>query len=181
MKTSNNSYWSTDIILLIIGLTIFYLLFLGSHHLISPDETRYVGIAWEMWKHDNYVTPKLAGVPFLGKPIMYYWLEILSFNIFGVSEFTARLAPALVGIFTSIFTYITIRTLRDRRTGLIAAIMVACALMYFVLCHYVNMDSEVASWLTCSFLAFLTGASLPEKTKKRDIFLYLASLCPKHY
>ena len=52
--------------------------------------------------------------------------------------------------------------------------MVSCALMYFVLCHYVNMDSEVSSWLTCSFLAFSTGASLPEKTRKRDVFLYLA-------
>lgn len=170
----NNKHWASDIFFLAIGISIFYLVLIGAHHLISPDETRYVGIAWEMWKENNYITPKLEGSPFLGKPILFYWLEILAFNIFGVSEYAARFFPAVMGIFTSLFTYISLRTLKDRKTGFIAAISVACTPLYFVLTHYANMDGEVGSWVTCSALALLVGANLPEKTTKRAVFLYLA-------
>ena len=168
---SSSSSWCKDIFCLCIGIGIFYLLLIGAHHLISPDETRYVGIAWEMWKENNYITPKLEGSPFLGKPILFYWFEILAFNIFGVSEYAARFFPACIGIFTSIFTYICLRTLKDRKTGIISALSVACAPLYFVLCHYANMDGEVGSWITCSALALLVGVNLPEKTLKRDILL----------
>ncbi|MFT6835777.1 MAG: 4-amino-4-deoxy-L-arabinose transferase-like glycosyltransferase, partial [Francisellaceae bacterium] len=68
-----NKTWVFDLAFLSLFLIVFFLLFVGGHQLISPDETRYTGIAWDMYKSGNYITPKLAGSPFLGKPILFYW------------------------------------------------------------------------------------------------------------
>jgi 4-amino-4-deoxy-L-arabinose transferase-like glycosyltransferase len=170
----NTTTWYKDIICLIIFFSVLFMLFLGGHHLISPDETRYVGIAWDMYKDNNYVTPTLAGSPFLGKPVLYYWLEIISFHTFGVSEFSARFFPAVIGIITCLMTYVFGRLVFNRRMGIVASLMVAAAPMYFALTHYTNMDGEVASWITCSMLSFLIGVHHLKTNKHTATWFYLS-------
>lgn len=36
--------------------------------LAMPDEGRYVGIAWEMMRSGDWLTPSLDGLPFFHKP-----------------------------------------------------------------------------------------------------------------
>ncbi len=170
----HSKYWYKDLSFLSIFYIFLFMLFLGSHHLISPDETRYVGIAWSMFKDHNYVTPLLAGSPFLGKPILYYWFETLSFHVFGVTEFAMRFFPALIGLFTCLMTYVFGRQVYNRRTAIIASLMVAAAPMYFMLTHYTNMDGEVASWITCSMLFLLIGIHHIKLSKHSSTWFYLA-------
>ena len=101
-----NKTWVFDLAFLSLFLIVFFLLFIGGHQLISPDETRYTGIAWDMYKSGNYITPKLAGSPFLGKPILFYWWDILAYKIFGVSDFASRFFPGIIGATTCIIAYI---------------------------------------------------------------------------
>jgi 4-amino-4-deoxy-L-arabinose transferase-like glycosyltransferase len=166
--------WYTDILILFIFFCILFFSFLGGHHLISPDETRYVGIAWEMFHNNNYITPTIASSPFLGKPILFYWLEILAFKCFGVSELSARLFPALLGVITTLITYSFGRIVFNRQTGIIASLIVASSPLYFALAHYANMDGEVASFLTCSLLCFYIGIHKINNQQQTSLWFYSA-------
>src|SRR5256885_1145021 len=68
--------------------------------LVGPDEPRYAQIAREMFERGDWITPTLGGIPWFEKPALLYWLEIVSYKVFGVSEFAARLGPALFGLGT---------------------------------------------------------------------------------
>lgn len=68
--------------------------------LLGPDEPRYAQVAREMFLRGDWVTPTLGGHNWFEKPALLYWLQITFFNIFGVSEFAARLGSALFGLGT---------------------------------------------------------------------------------
>src|SRR5580698_10016739 len=79
-------YWATDIIQLVFLLSIFYLLWLGSYPLFTPDEGRYSEVAREMVASQDFITPRINGVAFLDKPVLYYWLQAAAISLFGVKE-----------------------------------------------------------------------------------------------
>jgi 4-amino-4-deoxy-L-arabinose transferase-like glycosyltransferase len=167
--------WLVDLSLLFIALTLLYALFLGSHPLVNPDEARYSGVAREMLVTGDFVTPKVNGVTFFDKPILYYWLQASSMAVFGVNEWSMRLWPALLGIVGCLFVYTAGRLVFNRRTGLIGAFALATSVLYYGGSHFANMDLEVAVFISGSLLMFLVGIqdNLPHLRKK---FLYASYL-----
>ena len=47
--------------------------------LALPDEGRYVGVAWEMMRSGDWLTPTLDGLPFFHKPPLFYWITFVFF------------------------------------------------------------------------------------------------------
>ncbi|MDP1533672.1 MAG: dolichyl-phosphate-mannose--protein mannosyltransferase, partial [Rubrivivax sp.] len=42
---------------------------------LSPiDETRYVGVAWEMWLRGDFLVPFKNGEPYSHKPPLLFWM-----------------------------------------------------------------------------------------------------------
>jgi len=68
--------------------------------LIGPDEPRYAQVAREMFERRDWITPTLGGYNWFEKPALLYWLEIASYNVFGVNEFAARFGSAIFGLGT---------------------------------------------------------------------------------
>ena len=66
-----------------------------SFPLFEPDESRYAEIPREMLQHGDWITPRLQGEPYLEKPPLLYWITAVSFQLFGVHDWAARLPPAL--------------------------------------------------------------------------------------
>ncbi|MCF6807486.1 glycosyltransferase family 39 protein [Thiotrichales bacterium 19S9-12] len=165
-----------EICLFSLFVLLFNLLFLGSYQLISPDEARYIGVAWEMFKEGSYSVPTIAGSPFLGKPILFYWLSQLSFFIFGVNDFAARFFPSLLAASTAVMGYIAAFIIFNRRVAVLSLILIATTPLFFALGHYANMDGEVASWLNMSLFSLLIGLYLPDNQKQRHLWLCLAYL-----
>jgi len=85
---------------LLLAFIIFYFYGLGHLPLLGPDEPRYAQVAREMFLRGDYVTPTLGGHTWFEKPALLYWMEIAAFKIFGVSEWAARLGPAICGLLT---------------------------------------------------------------------------------
>lgn len=164
--------WSIDIICLTTLLIIFYTLWLGSYPIFTPDEGRYSEIAREMVATGDYTTPRMNGVAFLDKPILYYWLQASAIKLFGVTEWALRLFPALLGVLGTLMVYVCGRCLFDRRTGLLAAIVLATSLLYFGGAHYANLDLEVAVFVSCTLLCLLTGVEV--QNQSRTYFLFAA-------
>ena len=46
--------------------------------LLLPDEGRYAGVAWEMLRSGDWLTPTLNGLPYFHKPPLFYWLTASS-------------------------------------------------------------------------------------------------------
>jgi len=81
-------------------IIVFYLYGLGKLPLLGPDEPRYAQVAREMFVNHDLITPMLGGHTWFEKPALLYWMIVASFKVFGVSEWSARLGPALCGLLT---------------------------------------------------------------------------------
>lgn len=66
--------------------------------LFPIDETRYVGVAWEMWSRNDFLVPYLNGEPYSHKPPLLFWLMQMTWVLFGVNEWSARLVAPLFSL-----------------------------------------------------------------------------------
>lgn len=76
-------------------LLLIALAALVSRPLMPIDETRYVGVAWEMWFSGDHLVMLKNGEPYSHKPPMLFWLINLGWNLFGVNEAWPRLVSLL--------------------------------------------------------------------------------------
>jgi 4-amino-4-deoxy-L-arabinose transferase-like glycosyltransferase len=169
----SNRSWVRDLLGIAIFLGIFYALWIGAYALITPDEGRYSEVAREMVSSGDYITPRLNGVAFLDKPVLYYWLQASAIKLFGLKEWALRFWPATLGILCALMTYVAGRVVFNRRTGLIAALMLATSPLYYGGSHYANLDLEVASLVSDSLLCFLAAMSASAQ-RWRSILLFAA-------
>lgn len=85
--------WVSLVILLILPAIGLYPC--TSFALFEPDEGRYAQIPREMFERGEWLVPFLQSEPYLDKPPLFYWLVVISYHLFGVSDWAARLVPAL--------------------------------------------------------------------------------------
>jgi len=146
-----------DVLVLCILIGMFFAFMLGNRALSMPDEGRYVEIPREMVVTGDYLTPRLNGVKYFEKPVLFYWLESFSIKLFGLREYTLRLWPALFALFGCLAVYVAGRRLYGRRSGLIASVVLAANLLYYGLGRTIILDMPVSVLLTAALLSFLIG------------------------
>jgi 4-amino-4-deoxy-L-arabinose transferase-like glycosyltransferase len=165
-----------DIFLLLVISGIFLLYNLGSFPLFVPDEGRYPEVAREMLMNGGWLHPRVLDVPFLDKPVLYYWIEALSMHIFGVTIWAIRLPIALFGMFGCVIAYVIAGSCFSRLAGWFAAIFLLLGPLYFGAAHYANMDLEFAVWFSASMGAFILGMKLRYIKFQRNtcmVFMYI--------
>ncbi|NOZ87370.1 MAG: glycosyltransferase family 39 protein [Deltaproteobacteria bacterium] len=121
------------LIALLLGLVTMGLLLpvLGSYPLLSSWEPHYGEVAREMLHRGNWWDPVYRGGRFWSKPIGEFWLVIPSFALFGISDLTARLPNAIVGILGVIIAYLLLRKLLGSRRSSILAVLVLMTTPYY--------------------------------------------------
>src|ERR687885_809660 len=67
--------------------------------LVDPDEGRYAEIPREMAATGDWITPRLNGLKYFEKPPLQTWMNALTFKLFGLGEWQARLWTGLCGLF----------------------------------------------------------------------------------
>jgi 4-amino-4-deoxy-L-arabinose transferase-like glycosyltransferase len=115
LPTSNLAKHGWKILFIAIGG--FYLFGLGALPFVGPDEPRYAQVAREMFLRRDLITPTLGGRPWFEKPPLLYWLMMASYRLFGVTEYAARLGPALCGLLTAAFLYWFARNVEAEISG----------------------------------------------------------------
>lgn len=83
--------------LIAVAALVFIFAGLGSYAILDNNEGLYAEIPREMLAaHDwrAWIIPHLNGLPYMEKPPLLYWLTALSFALFGIAEWSARLVPA---------------------------------------------------------------------------------------
>lgn len=71
---------------------------LSGHPLWPIDETRYAGVAWEMWLRQDFWVPYMNGQPYSDKPPLLFWLLQAGWWLFGVNDWWPRVGPALFAL-----------------------------------------------------------------------------------
>lgn len=132
--------------------TLWFLFWTWTHPLLIPDEGRYVGVAWEMVRSGNYLTPTLNGLPYFHKPPLMYWITSLGINLFGANEFAARLA-SICGVMLGIgSTYLFLRRWTSVAIASMFLVIAMCQPLLFAGSQYANLDMLVAGFISATII-----------------------------
>ena len=142
--------------LLLAVLVLFPFLALGTAPLFDLDEGAFTASTTEMFLRGDFLSSHLLGEPRYDKPILIYWLQAASVSLLGSSEFTWRLPSALASSLWILATHGFVARVRDQRTGLAAALIVATAVGLTIITRAATADALLnlfvaiagyASWL----------------------------------
>lgn len=81
------------VVLPVCGFLFFF--GLGTFGLVGADEPRYAQIGREMLVRHDWIVPTINGQPWLEKPVLLYWREMIAYSIFGVHDWAARVPSAI--------------------------------------------------------------------------------------
>ncbi len=161
-----NSRRETALSLLAIALLCLPLFFfrLGAWGLFDADEGRYAEVSRAMLESGDYVTPMLNGVKFFDKPPLLYWLSALNFQLFGINEFAARLAPASAATLAVFATFFLGRRMFGARAGLLSAAILATSVGWPVMGRVVLTDMLVSALAFVALSFWWIGRSQNDKS-----------------
>ena len=122
----------------------------GWGDLYNETDGQYAGAAREMLKAHEWLIPTNDGVPRLQKPLLLYWLIILSYKALGVTEAAARMPGALATVATVAFIFLIGERLGGYWRGFLASLIYLSCAGVFIFARIV-MPEPV-------FTALITGA-----------------------
>jgi 4-amino-4-deoxy-L-arabinose transferase-like glycosyltransferase len=134
---------------------------IGAYPLLEPDEGRNAEVMRELVVGGPRWLPRLNGLPYVDKPILYYAVGGASLAAFGTTETAARLPSLLFTLATlALVGWFAWRTIG--RGAAAPAIAVAAATP-FTLAYgrTVILDSTVAFWMTGAIVAFYEAIERP--------------------
>lgn len=140
---------------LLIGFILVSLFVLGVRTLVPPDEGRYAEMAREMFATGDWITTRLNGIKYFEKPPLQTWMNALTFTVFGVGEWQARLWTGLCGILGVLLTGYAGMRVYGRRVGLYAALVLGSS-FYWIACSQINsLDMGLSGMMTVALCALL--------------------------
>lgn len=132
--------WFPPVILGIITF-ICYVFFTPFLPLTDPVETNYALTAKEMLNQNNWMSPMIYGNYWYDKPIFTYWMLMLSYKLFGINNFAARLPSVLASTASVVSMYYIVCLLKKNKTlAMISAILLATMLEFWYIGHAVVTD-----------------------------------------
>ena len=153
---------------LVVGVLLFLWLIATSwiRPLSLPDEGRYAGVAWEMVRSGDWLTPTLNGLPYFHKPPLFYWLTAISLSLFGPNEWAARLASCFGAMLGAGAGYLLIRRWISLSVSRWYLLILATTPLFFGGAQYANHDMLVAGFISMS-IALTADAVLSLQANQR--------------
>src|SRR5205085_4446315 len=107
-----------------------------------------------MYESGNWIVPTFNFVLRVDKPALLYWLQMLGYHFFGVSEFSARLPSALAALGAVLLTYELGRKMFSAVAGLYAGLILASSILFCAAAHFANPDALLNACTVLTFLFF---------------------------
>jgi len=141
-------------ILLTVLACLLFLPGLGARDFWAPGEPIYGEVIRVMFEKSNWLVPTLNGQIYADKPVLYFWFALLVSKLAGgVSEWTVRVPAAIGGLGLVLTTYQFGKTFYDRRTGFLAAIMLATSSRLFWESRFLRLDTLLAFFYCWAFFS----------------------------
>lgn len=132
--------------------------------LMDNDAAHHANIALRMYQTGDYVNLIDAGTDYLDKPHLHFWLCALSYHVFGVNSFAYKLPSFLFTLLAVYSTYRLGKSLYNKDTGKLSALILASSFAFILSNNDVRMDAIL---LGC--IAFSTWQLVDFIQQKRTI------------
>ena len=138
----------------LIGCSLIWFALAVQRPLANPDEGRYAEIPREMLASGDWITPHLNGLAYVEKPPLQYWATALTYQLFGVNEWTARLWTLLAAWLDVMLVYSFARRMWSPRVATLAAALLASSVLHFAMGQILTLDMAFTLLLTATLCSF---------------------------
>lgn len=140
--------------LLILFLLVWFWM-LGARVLVPTDEGRYAEMAREMVATQDWITTRLNGIKYFEKPPLQTWMNAITFELFGLGEWQARLWTGLCGLLGIGLAAYTGKRVFSARVGYYAALVLASSFFWAGMGHINTLDMGLSGMMTIALCALL--------------------------
>jgi outer membrane protein assembly factor BamB len=160
-------------VLMILAFSTIFFINLASGHLVAADEQTYSQWTFHMIKTGDYLTPWAFGSLFwVGKPPLVMWLMSLSYQIFGVNNFSARFWSPIFGALSLVLIYFLGKKLYNPYVGFMSAFVLGTLTTFYVYARLAMTDIPLVFFSLGTIYFFI----LSEKTEKTARYAVLSGL-----
>lgn len=142
---------------LAIGFLIVWFYMLGARTLVPTDEGRYAEMGREMLATGDWITLRLNGIKYFEKPPLQNWMNALTFAVFGLGDWQARLWTGLCGLIGVASVAYTGNKLFSRRVGIIAALVLGSSFYWAGMGHVNSLDMGLSGMMVLCMCGLLVG------------------------
>lgn len=140
-------------LLALFAIAWFYAL--GLRALIPPDEGRYAEMAREMFASGDWITTRLNGIKYFEKPPLQTWMNALTFSLFGLGDWQARLWTGLCGFGGIVLTGYTGARVFNARVGFYAALVLGSCFFWTISGQADSLDMGLSGMMTIALCGLL--------------------------
>jgi 4-amino-4-deoxy-L-arabinose transferase-like glycosyltransferase len=163
------------LIVLLVAGAIFLGCIVSPPSLMDDVDAVMAQVARNILTSGDWVTARLDGVLFLEKPPLYYWPMVISYKIFGVHDWSARVPFALSAVGVAWLTAAFGTWAFGRRAGLYAGVCVATCVGLFLFTRVLIPDVMLTFTITLAMWAFLR--TLDEKESRPGLWAFILAAC----
>ena len=163
-----------DLLILFALVLIANFLPLGIAPLFDLDEGAFSEATREMLVGKDYITTYLNGELRFDKPILIYWLQLLSVKLFGVHTFAFRLPSAIAGTLWVAVTYLFTKRYIDRKSAFFAALFMVGSLQITLITKAAIADALLNLFIALSMFCFYHYRKTEAKRYLYLTFLWIA-------
>ncbi len=145
----------------------FYMFFNNLMPITDPVESNYVLTAKEMMLASDWISPRIYGNIWFDKPVFFYWVTAISFQLFGFSEWAARLAPAFFASLGLVLMYWFATKIVKPRVAVLAVLIMGTSFEYIILAKLIVTDMVFFVFNCAALSFFYLGYVKMDGTKKR--------------
>jgi 4-amino-4-deoxy-L-arabinose transferase-like glycosyltransferase len=121
----------------------------------EKGEPREGLVAWEIWKHGDWVLPLRSGTQIPSKPPLFHWIAALtSLSAGAFNEFTVRFPSPLLATLGVLLTYAAAVRLWGLGAGIAAAVVLATSPEWWRAATTARVDMTLTFFMLSTFLYF---------------------------
>jgi 4-amino-4-deoxy-L-arabinose transferase-like glycosyltransferase len=138
------------------------------------DENYYVESTRNMIESGDYLTPVYRNEKRFAKPILYYWLQASSYQLFGVNLVSARLTSAFFGCLSIGLIFLFANRLFDGQVALYSALILPASYLHFQTSRWATTDIVMSFFVLLTFYYFVLLYQGDFQRQKDAYMFYLA-------
>jgi len=145
----------SELIVLVVAALVFLGCIISPPSLMDDVDAVQAQIARNMLDSGDWVTARLDGIAYLEKSPLKYWMMAISYEIFGVHDWAARLPVALSAVLLCWLTFRIGAWAFSVRAGLYAGLTLATCVGLFLFTRIQIPDVTITATIALAMWAFL--------------------------
>lgn len=142
-----------NVFILIVASYIVFSLNIGEVQVFMLDEAKNAGCAREMMDSQDLVVPTFNYELRTDKPPLHYFFMILSYNLFGFNEFSARFFSVIFGVLTMLITYLFAKRLFSDKIAIWSVLILLSSLHFAFEFHLAVPDPYLIFFINAALFS----------------------------